>query len=93
MKFNNNQYQTIQFLLKFYSYKYGKIWKNGSVCFLRVSQFSTSFLERQSSISIVSKSICSVFQQANSESALGKYAGGVAGAAGDAALFVANHAY
>ncbi|KAK2580098.1 hypothetical protein KPH14_012377 [Odynerus spinipes] len=31
--------------------------------------------------------------KANSESALGKYAGGVAGAAGDAALFVANHAY
>ncbi|XP_011139293.1 fructose-bisphosphate aldolase isoform X2 [Harpegnathos saltator] len=31
--------------------------------------------------------------KANSESALGKYGGGVAGAAGDAALFVANHAY
>ncbi|XP_033218044.1 fructose-bisphosphate aldolase-like isoform X2 [Belonocnema kinseyi] len=31
--------------------------------------------------------------KANSESALGKYAGGVTGAAGDAALFVANHAY
>ncbi|XP_043462225.1 fructose-bisphosphate aldolase isoform X2 [Leptopilina heterotoma] len=31
--------------------------------------------------------------KANSDSALGKYAGGVAGAAGDAALFVANHAY
>ncbi|XP_012287968.1 fructose-bisphosphate aldolase isoform X2 [Orussus abietinus] len=31
--------------------------------------------------------------KANSEAALGKYAGGVAGAAGDAALFVANHAY
>ena len=31
--------------------------------------------------------------KANSESALGKYAGGVAGAAGNAALFVANHAY
>ena len=30
--------------------------------------------------------------KANSESALGKYAGGVAGAAGNAALFVANHA-
>lgn len=44
------------------------------------------------SISVASKST-SVSQQANSESALGKYAGGVAGAAGDAALFVANHAY
>jgi hypothetical protein len=33
------------------------------------------------------------FNSANSESALGKYAGGVTGAAGDAALFVANHAY
>nr|AXY94686.1 fructose-bisphosphate aldolase [Habrobracon hebetor] len=31
--------------------------------------------------------------KANSEAATGKYAGGVAGAAGDAALFVANHAY
>ncbi|XP_076670728.1 fructose-bisphosphate aldolase isoform X2 [Andrena cerasifolii] len=31
--------------------------------------------------------------KANSESALGKYAGGVQGAAGNAALFVANHAY
>ncbi|OAD61299.1 Fructose-bisphosphate aldolase [Eufriesea mexicana] len=31
--------------------------------------------------------------KANGESALGKYAGGVMGAAGDAALFVANHAY
>lgn len=33
------------------------------------------------------------FFQANSESSLGKYAGGVSGAAGDAALFIANHAY
>ncbi|XP_057324236.1 fructose-bisphosphate aldolase-like [Microplitis mediator] len=31
--------------------------------------------------------------KANSEASLGKYAGGVSGAAGDAALFVANHAY
>lgn len=31
--------------------------------------------------------------KANSESALGKYAGGVAGAAGSGSLFVANHAY
>lgn len=44
-------------------------------------------------LSVASKSTSSVSQQANSESALGKYAGGVAGAAGDAALFVANHAY
>lgn len=31
--------------------------------------------------------------KANSESALGKYSGGVVGAAGNATLFVANHAY
>ncbi|XP_015593163.1 fructose-bisphosphate aldolase [Cephus cinctus] len=31
--------------------------------------------------------------KANSDAALGKYAGGVVGAAGDAGLFVANHAY
>jgi len=29
----------------------------------------------------------------NGEASLGKYAGGVAGAAGDASLFVKNHAY
>lgn len=64
-----------------------------------VCSFSQSFAifykfsKKTRSISIASKNICSVFQQANSESALGKYAGGVAGAAGDAALFVANHAY
>lgn len=31
--------------------------------------------------------------QANSEAALGKYGGGVAGAAAGSSLFVANHAY
>lgn len=31
--------------------------------------------------------------QANSEAACGTYAGGIKGAAGDAGLFVANHAY
>lgn len=33
------------------------------------------------------------FFQANSDASVGKYAGGVSGAAGDAGLFVANHAY
>lgn len=32
-------------------------------------------------------------KQANSDAAQGTYAGGVSGAAGDAGLFVANHAY
>lgn len=31
--------------------------------------------------------------QANGEAALGKYAGGVAGAAGDSSLFIKDHAY
>lgn len=31
--------------------------------------------------------------QANGDASLGKYAGGVSGAAGDKGLFVANHAY
>ena len=31
--------------------------------------------------------------QANGEAALGKYGGGVAGAAGDSSLFIKDHAY
>jgi hypothetical protein len=37
-------------------------------------------------------SVATLFQ-ANSEAAVGKYAGGVAGAAGGQSLFVAGHAY
>lgn len=36
---------------------------------------------------------CSLSLQANGDASLGKYGGGVVGAAGAGSLFVANHAY
>jgi len=77
-----------------------EIWKNGMnpvlywkrLSTLSFYKFSLDFSRRKSSLCYKLK-LFRFFTKANSESALGKYAGGVAGAAGDTALFVANHAY
>lgn len=46
-----------------------------------------------SSVALTAGGKCRSVQQANSEAALGKYAGGVHGAAASEILFIKNHEY
>lgn len=58
------------------------------------THFKLRFFKVTKTWSLICSFLFSMSFQANGEAALGKYvAGSAAGAAGDAALFVANHAY